>query len=163
MLAKAGMEPRIRFRPIGEEIDGSFIHRGRVILLEAKWTQGPLPASSIYQFRGKVEGKLIGTIGVFISMSGFSADAVHALVAGKVINTCGVPELGHCSWPGLLRGSLILVDEAAEDGPALDPLPGEVSDRVVGPGRAELAAAMRSPAAVVGPRTGPGPAADAVR
>jgi len=81
------LAPRIRYRPVGEEIDGSFFHRGKVMLLEAKWTQRPLPASSIYEFRGKVEGKLIGTIGVFISMSGFSADAVDALVAGKVINT----------------------------------------------------------------------------
>jgi hypothetical protein len=87
MLAEAGLEPRTSFRPRGEEIDGSFVHRGRVMLLEAKWTSNPLPASSIYQFRGKVEGKLIGTIGVFISMSGFSEDAVSALVAGKVINT----------------------------------------------------------------------------
>lgn len=87
MLVEAELAPRIRFRPIGEEIDGSFVHEGRVILLEAKWTQEPLPASSIYQFRGKVEGKLVGTIGVFISMSGFSANAVDALVAGKVINT----------------------------------------------------------------------------
>jgi hypothetical protein len=87
MLGEAELAPRIRFRPVGEEIDGSFVHKGRVILLEAKWTRQPLPASSIYQFRGKVEGKLVGTIGVFISMSGFSADAVDALVAGKVINT----------------------------------------------------------------------------
>jgi Restriction endonuclease len=87
MLAEADLAPRIRFRPVGEEIDGSFIHRGRVLLLEAKWTQDPLPASSIYQFRGKVEGKLVGTIGVFISVGGFSPDAVNALVAGKVINT----------------------------------------------------------------------------
>jgi hypothetical protein len=86
MLAEAQLEPRIRFRPDGEEIDGSFFHRGRVLLLEAKWTQGPQPASSIYQFRGKVEGKLIGTIGVFISMSGYSEDAVDALIAGKVLN-----------------------------------------------------------------------------
>lgn len=86
-LTEAGLAPRIRFRPVGEEIDGSFFHRGRVMLLEAKWTQDPLPASSIYQFRGKVEGKLVGTIGVFISMSGFSPDAVNALIAGKVINT----------------------------------------------------------------------------
>jgi hypothetical protein len=86
MLAEAGLEPRIRFRPDGEEIDGSFFHRGRVLLLEAKWTREPQPASSIYQFRGKVEGKLVGTIGVFISMSGFSKDAVDALVAGKVLN-----------------------------------------------------------------------------
>jgi hypothetical protein len=87
MLADEGLAPRIRFRPSGEEIDGSFFHGGRVMLLETKWTQDPLPASSIYQFRGKVEGKLVGTIGVFISMSGFSEDAVNALVAGKVVNT----------------------------------------------------------------------------
>jgi hypothetical protein len=86
MLAEAGLEPRIRFRPTGEEIDGSFFHRGRVLLLEAKWTADSQPASSIYQFRGKVEGKLIGTIGVFISMSGYSPDTVNALMAGKVIN-----------------------------------------------------------------------------
>jgi hypothetical protein len=36
---------------------------------------------------------------------------------------------------GLLRGTLIFVEEAAEDGPALDPLLGEVGDGVVGPGR----------------------------
>jgi hypothetical protein len=87
MLAEAGLKPRISFRPPGEEIDGSFLYRDRFMLLEAKWTRDPLPASSIYQFRGKVEGKLVGTIGVFISMSGFSADAVDALVAGKIINT----------------------------------------------------------------------------
>src|ERR1700730_10930086 len=50
----------------------------------------------------------------------------------------GVPELGHCSWPGLLCGPIVFVDEAAEDGPALDPLLGVVRDRVIGPGRAEL-------------------------
>ena len=38
----------------------------------------------------------------------------------------------------ILRGPLILVDEAAEDRPTLDPFPGKVGDRVVGPGRAEL-------------------------
>jgi Restriction endonuclease len=86
MLTEAGLEPRIRFRPDGEEVDGSFFHRGRVLLLEAKWTKDPQPASSIYQFRGKVEGKLIGTIGVFISMGGYSDDAVDALIAGKVLN-----------------------------------------------------------------------------
>lgn len=86
MLSEDRLEPRIRFRPTGEEIDGSFFHRGRVFLLEAKWTKDPQSASSIYQFRGKVEGKLIGTIGVFISMSGYSEDAVEALIAGKVLN-----------------------------------------------------------------------------
>jgi hypothetical protein len=62
---------------------------------------------------------------------------------------CGVPELGHRSWPGLLCGPFVLVDETAEDGPTLDPLLGEVRDRVIGPRRAELAAAMRSPSVVM--------------
>ena len=46
------------------------------------------------------------------------------------------------SWG--LRGPLVLVDEAAQDGSALDPLAGEVRDRVIGPRWAELAAAMGS-------------------
>ena len=35
---------------------------------------------------GKVNGKLVGTIGLFASMSGFSRDSVDALVAGKELN-----------------------------------------------------------------------------
>jgi hypothetical protein len=54
---------------------------------------------------------------------------------------CGVPLLGLQSWPGSLCGSLVFADEASEDGPAVDPLPGEVRDGVVGAGRAEMAAA----------------------
>jgi len=34
----------------------------------------------------------------------------------------------------LVGGTLIFVEEAAEDGPALEPLLGEVGDGVVGPG-----------------------------
>lgn len=73
-------------RPPGEELDGSFLYGQRVFLLETKWHSKPLPASSIYQFKGKVDGKLVGTIGVFISMSGFSTDAIDALQYGKVLN-----------------------------------------------------------------------------
>jgi hypothetical protein len=50
---------------------------------------------------------------------------------------------------GLLCGSLALVDEAAEYRPAPYPLPGEVRGRVIGLGRAELAAAMGSPSVVM--------------
>jgi hypothetical protein len=49
-----------------------------------------------------------------------------------------------------LCGWFVLADEAAEDGPTLDPLLGEVSGRVVGLGRAELAVAFRAPSVVVG-------------
>jgi len=49
-----------------------------------------------------------------------------------------------------LCGPLVFAEEAAEDGPALDPLLGKVNGRVVGPGWVELAAAMGASAVVVG-------------
>jgi hypothetical protein len=57
-----------------------------VFLLEAKWSANPLPASTIYQFKGKIEGKLVGTLGVFISMAGYTTDCIDALVLGKSLN-----------------------------------------------------------------------------
>jgi hypothetical protein len=49
---------------------------------------------------------------------------------------------------GFIR-PLILVDEAAKYRPPLDPLMAEVRDRVIGPGRAELLAAVGPPPVVV--------------
>ena len=86
MFEEAGFRPRLSYRPAGEEIDGSIWLHGRTVLIEAKWTKDPHPASSLYQFRGKVDGKLVGTLGLFISIAGFSTDAVDALVAGKELN-----------------------------------------------------------------------------
>ncbi|MGC5223723.1 restriction endonuclease [Micromonospora sp. DT81.3] len=86
MFAESGLDPRLSYRPRGEEIDGSIWLHGRTFLVEAKWTAEPQPASSIYQFRGKVDGKLVGTLGIFISVAGYSPDAVNALVAGKELN-----------------------------------------------------------------------------
>ncbi|MGG1515471.1 TOPRIM nucleotidyl transferase/hydrolase domain-containing protein [Paenibacillus oryzisoli] len=80
------LEPRTGYRPMGEQIDGSIYLDGRIYILEAKWHADPLPASTLYQFKGKVEGKLAGTIGIFISMSGYAEDAVDALVLGKALN-----------------------------------------------------------------------------
>lgn len=80
------MDPRSSYKAEGEQIDGSFFLDGSVFLFEAKWHKDELPASSIYQFKGKVDGKLAGTIGVFISMSGYSKDAVDALTLGKSLN-----------------------------------------------------------------------------
>ena len=62
---------------------------------------------------------------------------------------CGVPEFGHPSRPGLLCDSLVFADETAENGLALDPLPGKVADRVVGLRRAECVAAVGSPSVAV--------------
>ncbi|APE12542.1 hypothetical protein BO226_24570 (plasmid) [Rhodococcus sp. 2G] len=86
MFNEDGLKPRASYRPTGEEVDGSIWLDGRTYLFEAKWTSAAHPASSLYQFKGKVDGKLTGTIGLFFSMSGYSTDAVDALIAGKDLN-----------------------------------------------------------------------------
>jgi len=86
MLESEGLAPRTNVRPDGEEIDGSFVMGDRTYLLEAKWRKGPTPASELYAFRGKVDGKLAGTLGVFITMNRYSDDAIDALLAGKTVN-----------------------------------------------------------------------------
>ncbi|RTD94099.1 hypothetical protein EJO68_09830 [Variovorax atrisoli] len=86
LLEREHMEPQASMRPSGEEIDGSFAMGDRFFLLEAKWLASPVPASALYAFKGKVDGKLVGTIGAFFSMSDYSTDAVDALLSGKELN-----------------------------------------------------------------------------
>ncbi|MCS6550474.1 restriction endonuclease [Curtobacterium flaccumfaciens pv. flaccumfaciens] len=86
LLDLEGLEARTSFRPSGEEVDGSFVLGDRVFLLELKWRAKPIPASDLYAFKGKVDGKLVGTLGVFVSMSGFADDAADALSMGKELN-----------------------------------------------------------------------------
>lgn len=86
ILSHEKMDPRSSMRPEGEEIDGSFAMDNRYFLLEAKWRKEPIPASDLYAFKGKVDGKLIGTIGIFFSMSDYSTKAVDTLISGKELN-----------------------------------------------------------------------------
>ncbi|MEK8025108.1 restriction endonuclease [Pseudaquabacterium rugosum] len=86
LLHADSLDPRTSYKAPGEQIDGSFFLDGTVFLLEAKWHKDPVPASTLYQFKGKVDGKLVGTIGIFLSMSGYSKDAVDALTLGKSLN-----------------------------------------------------------------------------
>lgn len=114
------LDPRSGFKPEGEQIDGSFFLNGNVFLLEAKWHKTSLPASSIYQFKGKVDGKLQGTIGVFISMSGYSKDAIDALTLGKSLNVVlfGKDDINAAIVKGLGFKSILKnkLRKAAEEG-----------------------------------------------
>lgn len=86
VLKRDGLCPRASYKISGEQIDGSFLLGDKVYLLEAKWHKKEMSVSDIYAFKGKVDGKLVGTIGIFISISGFSKDSVDALIKGKEIN-----------------------------------------------------------------------------
>lgn len=125
ILEFENLVPRTNFRPEGEEIDGSFVLDYRTLLFEAKWHRDPLPASALYAFRGKIDGKLVGTVGIFISMSGYSENAADALRFGKSVNLLlfDGEELAACirgrdTFSRALRAKL---RAAAEEGLAYSP------------------------------------------
>ena len=83
MFALHGLAPREPFRVVGEQIDGSFDLDHETYLVEAKWERAPVPEAPMLVFRGKIEGKSAYTRGVFISLNGVTAEAQHAIIAGK--------------------------------------------------------------------------------
>ncbi len=72
------LDPKASFKIIGEQIDGSFTFEGLDYLLEAKWQGELVRASELYTFAGKLSGKLDNTLGLFISIEGFSEEAIPA-------------------------------------------------------------------------------------
>lgn len=79
------LDPKASFRITGEQIDGAFSLEGTDYLFEAKWQRSPCNASDIDAFAGKVQRKLDNTLGVFLSINGFSADAISTVQRGRAI------------------------------------------------------------------------------
>lgn len=79
LLSLFDLEPKKSYKIEGEQIDGHFTCDGSDYLLETKWEEKPLSASDVYSFTGKIAGKLDNTLGFFISINGFSDDALIAL------------------------------------------------------------------------------------
>lgn len=68
---------------LGQQIDGAIEIKGRVFLLEAKWEKKEtLAASKLYSFLGKINSKLEGTIGIFISHDKLNDNFVNAIRDG---------------------------------------------------------------------------------
>ena len=82
----ASLEVTEGFRVHGEQIDGAIKYDGEHYLIEAKWQDVPSANESVYQFVGKIEGKMYGR-GLFVSVQGFSDNVVHSIVRGKAIKT----------------------------------------------------------------------------
>jgi hypothetical protein len=74
------------FRVVGEQIDGAVKYDGEHYLIEAKWQDQAASNEPVYQFVGKVEGKMYGR-GVFVSIHGFSDHVVRSILIGKAIKT----------------------------------------------------------------------------
>lgn len=82
----SGLNATEAFRVNGEQVDGAVKFDGEHYLIEAKWQERSASNEAVYQFAGKVAGKLYGR-GLFISINGFSPEVIKSLVMGKEIQT----------------------------------------------------------------------------
>ena len=79
------LDPKASFRNTGEQMDGAFALDGTDFLFEAKWKRTPCDAADLDTFSAKVRRKLENTLGVFLSINGFSKDGVAAHASGGVV------------------------------------------------------------------------------
>jgi len=79
------LDPKASFRNIGEQIDGAFTFDGTDYLFEAKWQREMVNAADLDSFASKVRRKLENTLGVFLSINGFSQDGVATHSAGGAV------------------------------------------------------------------------------
>jgi restriction endonuclease Mrr len=77
------LDPKASFRITGEQIDGAFSFEGTDYLLEAKWQQEPVSATALDSLTGKLSRKLDNTLGLFLSINGFSEEAVKVISSGR--------------------------------------------------------------------------------
>jgi len=86
LFSASGLDPRSAFRVTGEQIDGSFVLKDEVYLLEAKWTSKMIGKGDLVIFKEKVSNKSTFTRGLFISYSGYTEEALATLSKGTQIN-----------------------------------------------------------------------------
>jgi hypothetical protein len=79
------LDPKASFRNTGEQIDGAFSLDGTDYLFEARWRQDVADAQALDGFASKVRRKLENTLGVFLSINGFSPDGVAAHSSGGAV------------------------------------------------------------------------------
>ncbi len=77
------LQPKGPFRVEGEQIDGSIDLDREVYLVEAKWTTEKVNEAALLVLRGKIEGKSQFTRGIFLSVNGYTPEAVQAITKGK--------------------------------------------------------------------------------
>lgn len=98
LFKASGLDPRGAFKVAGEQIDGSFVLKDAVYLLEAKWTNRKTDKADLVVFNSKVSSKSGFTRGLFISFSGYTDEALDAFAHGVTVNIVlmTVQELAIC-------------------------------------------------------------------
>lgn len=76
LLTFAEIENRRPYVTGGRQIDGSITLDGTTYLVELKFTNDQAGSTDVDTFKAKVESKADNTMGVFLSMSGYSSTAI---------------------------------------------------------------------------------------
>lgn len=77
------LNPKSSFRRQGEQIDGAFSIENDQYLLEAKWREKKTDLSDLRDLDGAVNSSLDNTLGLFISLNGFSDEALGGYLQGN--------------------------------------------------------------------------------
>jgi hypothetical protein len=77
------LAPKHSFRRNGEQIDGGFKLDNENYLLEAKWQAEPVNLNDLRDLDGAVNSTIETTLGLFVSVTGFSPTSLENLVAGN--------------------------------------------------------------------------------
>jgi hypothetical protein len=77
------LDPKASFKNTGEQIDGAFSLENTDYLFEAKWQTVLVGVQELDGFAAKVRRKLDNTLGLFLSMNGFSPDGIKAHSVGR--------------------------------------------------------------------------------
>ena len=101
-----GLSPRGSFKIVGEQIDGSFAWLSRTHLVEAKWVKEPVAGAEFGAFLYKVQGKTADTRGLFVSVNGYSPQAIMGL------NSKGELRFVCIDGTHLLRGDGVQLEHA---------------------------------------------------
>ena len=83
LFALHDLDPRASYSLEHEQIDGAFTFRTDDYLLEAKWWAASVDPRELNHFRAKVESKAANTLGLCISISGFTPGS-HSKTVGTV-------------------------------------------------------------------------------
>lgn len=77
------LDPKASFKITGEQIDGAFSFDNIDFLFEAKWTNKQVQAKDLDSLAAKLSRKLDNTLGLFLSINGYSDEAVKAHSSGR--------------------------------------------------------------------------------
>jgi hypothetical protein len=125
MLRCWGLDADVSVRSAGE-IDVAFAVGGVRYVLEAKWEQAKTDTGHIAKLQKRVRQRLVGTYGIFLSMAGYSRDALTDVAHGERLELL-LLDAGH--FEAMLSGLVppqemlsLVQDRASFRGEAYTPL-----------------------------------------